>query len=232
MSNSLREQMLKLGLVTPEQAAKPAPVKTHPTRPKGPDSERAGPTSTRGKPPAKHFAAKSQGGARPPIAKNMAPAAKPDPNSSLAAAYKARAEQERLEAEAKKRQAEAKAQAKRERKQKAMALIAGKSLNRQAETGATLEMQGDEVARHFHYGNKIRRLYVTPEQRNALNVGELGIVQMDGKFFLLPDAIVAEVQSFAPEFVALRGASNEPEANVGSGEYADAKFQIPDDLIW
>ena len=86
-----------------------------------------------------------------------------------------------------------------------------------------------EIARHFNYGGKIKRVHVTPEQLKALNAGELGVVQLDGRYLLFPIALVLEAeQVFAPA-VALKV---DPDAPAGDDPYADPAYQVPDDLVW
>jgi uncharacterized protein YaiL (DUF2058 family) len=153
---------------------------------------------------------------------SVAKAAKAPSEPSLAELYRARDQQAEREKQAAQRLAAEKALAKRERKNRAVALIAGKALN----------VKDAEHARHFEYGRKIRRLYVNSEQREQLNAGLLGIAQMDGTFSLVTHAVLLELQSFAPEFVALMGASAEAPAPAVATDYQDAKYQIPDDLTW
>ena len=86
-----------------------------------------------------------------------------------------------------------------------------------------------EIARHFSYGGKIKRVHVTPEQLKAVNAGELGVVQLDGRYLLFPMALVLEAeQVFAPA-VALKV---DPDAPAEDDPYADPAYQVPDDLVW
>lgn len=155
-------------------------------------------------------------------AQPRAPQKKPS-EPSLAELYKAREIQEQKQQQAARAQAEAKAAAKKLRKSQVVQLIAGKALNR----------KDGELVRHFEYAKKIRRIYLSNDQRVALNAGLLGIVQMDGQFSLLEAEIVDQVFALAPEFVALRGASEEPANQIEGGpDYAAAEYQVPDDLMW
>jgi len=174
----------------------------------------------------KRDAAKPKPAPRPAKYPTHVPVAKPPQQPaepSLAELYRARdlAAQKEL-AEAQRLNVE-KALAKRARKNQALALIAGKAVNTN---------EGEQVVRHFEYARKIRRIYLTAEQRTQLNAGELGIVQLDGHFSLLPHAIVAAVHAVAPEFIALMGASSETVLPVEHPDYSDPKHQIPDDLTW
>ncbi len=123
-----------------------------------------------------------------------APRQPKDPNSlSLAEAYKARAQAEQREQAAAKREREAAAAAKRARQAAAEALLEGKALN----------IADAEDSRYLEYGRKIRRVYVTPEQNQAITDGVLGIVQMKGRFLVVEAEVARAVRAAAPEFFAL-----------------------------
>ncbi len=86
-----------------------------------------------------------------------------------------------------------------------------------------------DIARHFEYGGKIKRVHVTAEQLRALNAGVIGVVQQKGRYLLVPADVLAQVEAaFAPA-VALKV---DPSAVAGDDPYADPKFQVPDDLVW
>lgn len=86
-----------------------------------------------------------------------------------------------------------------------------------------------EIARHFPYGGKIKRVYVTAEQLRAINAGELAVVQHMGKFCIVPAAIALQVKSLIPALLALHCDGTEQAV---SEEYADPQFAVPDDLVW
>jgi uncharacterized protein YaiL (DUF2058 family) len=108
MSESLRDQLLKSGLVNKIKAATPSPARAKP-RQTGPRQ----PPSPPGGTPRKNRPAQTQSAAQP----------------DLAHLYALRARQEKQEREAGRRQAEREAREKRERKQKLAQLLAGKALN-------------------------------------------------------------------------------------------------------
>jgi uncharacterized protein YaiL (DUF2058 family) len=83
--------------------------------------------------------------------------------------------------------------------------------------------------RHFEYNGKIRRVYVTPEQLKALNLGELGLVQMDGRYVIVTAVIANEVKSLLPSLIAVL---IDPDAPAGDDPYSDPQFVVPDDLMW
>jgi uncharacterized protein YaiL (DUF2058 family) len=201
MSDSLRDQLLGLGFkpAPKKPAAKPHP---QPARDK------------RGSAPPK-------GGAAP--ARNATPAPRGarrgGTEMDLAKAYAIRAQKEkdeRIEAERQKQEA---ARQRREAKAKLAELVKDKALN----------VADAEIARHFPYGGKIKRVYVTAEQLAALNAGTLGVVQIDGRYLLVDAQTLALAESIFAPAVALKV---DPEAPAQDDPYADPKYQVPDDLVW
>ncbi|QDI03270.1 DUF2058 family protein [Xanthomonas cerealis pv. cerealis] len=177
----------------------------------------------RGRPQA---AGRSQGPSRPQGAPGQQPArpqsARP-PRSrediDLAKAYAIRAQREkdeRIEAERLKQE---QARLRREARAKLDDLLKDQALNH-AEA---------DIARHFPYGGKIKRIYVTAEQLKALNAGELGVLQQNGRYLLVTAALLDQAEAIFPASVALRV---DPNATAEEDPYADPKYQIPDDLVW
>ena len=137
----------------------------------------------------------------------------------LAKAYAIRAQKEkdeRIEAERVKQE---EARQRREARARLAEALKDKALN---------DPQA-EIARHFPYGGKIKRIYVTPAQLQALNAGELGVVQLDGRYVLVDAPMLEQAEAIFPPAVALRV---DPSAPTADDPYADPKFQVPDDLVW
>ena len=87
-----------------------------------------------------------------------------------------------------------------------------------------------EIARHFPYGGKIKRIYVTADQLKALNAGELGVVQLDGRYLLVTRRAAGAGRS---DLRRRRSRSRSiPNAPAGDDPYADPQYQVPDDLVW
>ena len=99
----------------------------------------------------------------------------------LAKAYAIRDSTERADRDRAQREAEQRAREKKERRQRLMQLLDGKAQN----------AEDADIARHFPHANKIRRVYVTPAQLPRLNGGELGIVQLAGRYMIV-DAATAK----------------------------------------
>ena len=211
MSDTLRDQLLGLGF-----KPAPKPAKSSPAPGSGKKSAAHAKPRVEGKPgqaPHRHGPRKDGPQARTPH--------KPRPQGDidLAKAYAIRSQrekEERIEAERLKQE---EARQRREARAKLDALLKDKALN-QAEA---------EIARHFPYGGKIKRIYVTAEQLKALNAGALGVVQLNGRYLLVDAATLAEAEAVFPPAVALKV---DPDAPAADDPYADPKYQVPDDLVW
>ena len=207
-SNSLRDQLLGLGF---KDAPRPPPRPKHDAQ-KGKPGQggkpahagRPGPAgkpARNGKPPQRPHAGKSR------------------EDIDLAKAYAIRAQKEkdeRIEAERLKQE---EARLRREAKAKLEAFLKDKALN----------AADAEHVRHFEYGGKIKRVHVTASQLKALNAGELGVVQMNGRYLLVDAATLAEAEAIFAQAVALKV---EPNAPAGDDPYSDPQYQVPDDLVW
>jgi len=220
MSNSLRDQLMGLGF-------KPAPKPERPAHAKGGKPEN--------RPGGKPQGAQPQGGkpqgrpdgrrqdARRPDARKPGQRHGGKPQSrediDLAKAYAIRAQREkdeRIAAEAAKQE---EARQRREARAKLAELVKDKALNDAAA----------EIARHFPYGGKIKRIYVNEAQLRQLNAGELGVLQMDGRYLLVTAELLAQAEAIFAPAVALKV---DPQAPAADDPYADPQYQVPDDLVW
>ncbi|MEM7707561.1 MAG: DUF2058 family protein [Pseudomonadota bacterium] len=113
---------------------------------------------------------------------------------TLAAAYSERARDEQ-------RQRDATAREKRLEQQRRKAL--NDALAKLIKP-ASLNSQDADIDRFFEYAGKIRKIFVTEEQQQALNRGELGIVTFRGGYHLVLPAIVEQVAEVKEEAVAFR----------------------------
>ena len=231
MSNSLRDQLLGLGYQPapkperkPELRQEPRQERNSPGRPQAagqrPPGER--PTGRTGEPrPA------NRPGNSPPPARNDSrgqrrPAAKPartQEEIDLGKAYALRAQKEkdeRIEAERLKQE-----QARQRREAKAQL---GPLLKDQA-----LNAADADIARHFEYGGKIKRIHVTAAQLQQLNAGQLGVAQLDGRYLLIPIDLLLQAEAIFPQAVALKV---DPDAPASDDPYSDPAYQVPDDLVW
>lgn len=225
MSDSLRDQLLGLGF-------KPAPKPERPAgqKPGGPRPTGQAQGKPHGKPQAKSHAkphgrphgapsGKPGAGERPAQRPGNRPGPRTREEIDLGKAYALRAQREKDERIA----AEAAKQEEARKRREARAQLA------ELVKGQTLNLADADIARHFPYGGKIKRIYVSAEQLKALNAGELGVLQMDGRYLLVSAAMLAQAEEIFPAAVALKV---DPSAPAGEDPYADPMYQVPDDLVW
>jgi uncharacterized protein YaiL (DUF2058 family) len=212
MSN-LRDQLLGLGF-------KPAPKPERPA-----DRKSGGP---QGKPHGKPAHARQGNPAgkpqqRPAHKPGAKPGAKPTSRTreeiDLAKAYALRAQREKDERIAAEAARQEEARKRREARAKLSELVKDKALN----------AADADIARHFPYGGKIKRIYVNADQLKALNAGELGVLQLDGRYVLVSAELIAQAADIFPAAIALKV---DPDAPGEDDPYADPQYQVPDDLVW
>ena len=177
MAESLRDQLLKSGIVKQVREEKrPLPAQG-------------------GKPPFQKHAGK------PPHHKQQGkplPSHKPSQGKSqeeidLAKAYAIRAQTEANERKRAEQAAAEEARLRRERKLKIQQLLEGKTLNKP---------DVDHV-RHFEYGGKIRRVHVDADQLKAINAGELGVIQQQGRYLVVTRELAEQVKAVDANQIAL-----------------------------
>ena len=206
MSDSLRDQLLGLGF-------KPAPTPKPEKRDQRPGSKPGAPPRRDERRPAgkggPREGGRGRGGGRPRTQDEI----------DLAKAYAIRAQREKEERIATEAARQEEARQRREARAKLNEFLKDKALND----------NDADIARHFPYGGKIKRIYVNPEQLRALNAGELGVVQLDGRYVLVTAQVLAEAAAIFAPCVALRV---DPDAPAGDDPYSDPQYQVPDDLVW
>lgn len=212
MSDTLRDQLMGLGF---KPAPKPERKNDGPRRdgrPQGKGGNGNGKPQGAGKgehTPGERRGHGHGGPGKPRSAEEM----------DLAKAYAIRAQKEKEERIETERLKQEEARVRREAKAKLEELLKDKSLNSEAA----------DIARHFPYGGKIKRIYVTAEQLTALNAGELGVVQLNGRYLLVTAEVLAQSEAVFAASVALKV---DPNAPAEEDPYADPQYQVPDDLVW
>lgn len=110
---------------------------------------------------------------------------------SLAAAYAAKEKTEQRE-EATRKAEKMRLDAERKRQNdRLQALLEGKTRNDPEA----------EIPRHFRDGDRITRIYVTPEQQEGLAEGALGIVKLRRRYWLVRDEVAREAAKIKPDAV-------------------------------
>lgn len=229
MSDSLRDQLLGLGfkpVPKPERKPERAPERKSERKSEHKPGGNSDRRPDRNQPPRSGHRADSRkpgndrGAGQRHSSQN--PGGKPARTREeidLAKAYAIRAQREkdeRIEAERLKQE---EARKRREAKAQLETLLKDKALNDPEA----------EIARHFPYGGKIKRIYVNEAQLKALNAGELGVVQQNGRYLLVTAAVLAEAESVFAPCVALKV---DPNAPAEDDPYSDPQYQVPDDLVW
>ncbi|MGK2924867.1 MAG: DUF2058 family protein [Lysobacterales bacterium] len=144
------------------------------------------------------------------------PGQKPGPRSdgelSLDQAYALREQEEQRLAQQARDRKRAEERRRREINDSIRTIIEAHRLNR----------DDAEIARNFMFRGRIRKLYVTPEQQQALSEGQLGIVYLSGSYHVLASEHLDAVRGFSAEHVV--------EQQSGAEDEED--FPVPDDLTW
>ena len=190
MARSLRDELLRAGLVTRDQAARAE-------RGTPPSSKPAGGRRTTAHRVAKHATKRRARDASKP----RLPAPVPVPADSPSAVPESHVRQINLE-------------------------IRG-ILDTEAEKAGT----GEETDAPFHFARKdrIKRIYVSEDQRGRLSKGLLAIVGFGGRHHLVPRSAGERVRELRPEvFVFIPPGEAGPDA-VEEGYEG---YEIPDGLVW
>ena len=91
-----------------------------------------------------------------------------------------------------------------------------------------LDRKGGEIAYHFTFAKKVKKIYVNNEQQTLLSKGKVGIVTLGNEqFYLVPKPIADKILEREQNFVVQ---SSDKKIDSEKDEYAD--YQIPDDLNW
>jgi len=193
MSKSLQDQLLSLGLAR-----------------KKPGGKRPGKASrgAHGQPAS----SKGQGGKKQPQKRPASASGKDEAAMSLDRAYALRKQEEQKQTD-------------RARKLKQEEVRRRRLLNKEIGAIVNTHRLNDpkaEMPRNFMYKGRIRKVYLTPEQLEALNRGELGIAYLTGSYHLLAPEHVEAIRQISPEHVP----------DLGGESSDDEEFPVPDDLVW
>lgn len=202
MSKSLQDQLKALGLAK-EPAPKPVAKKPHKPNSDSPPHAR--------RPKERALQAKPQGAAPRPRGQFGSPTVDGG-DLTLEQAYDLREQQARAEAEASKESKRLEDLKRRQINNAIRTIVEPHRLNDPAA----------EVARHFIYKGRIRKVSVTLEQFKALNEGKLGLVYLAGGYHVLATEHVNQVRTLSEDHV--------PDLSGGAEE--EEQFPVPDDLIW
>jgi uncharacterized protein YaiL (DUF2058 family) len=201
---SLQEALLKTGLAEDRPKSEPGPRKSRETRRHTVPQPRPG---------------KSSPGVRKTTRvrnDSAVPAVEARQKSDLERAWAARKRAEAAEKERVKQARVADQEARRKRNLALDAIVEGKALN----------IEDAELPRYFEHLGRIRRVLCTPEQRQLINSGALGVVNLRGRYLIVGPDVLEAYRALAADLVPdLSG--KEPEAEA-DGDYPP----VPDDITW
>lgn len=86
-----------------------------------------------------------------------------------------------------------------------------------------------DIAHHFVVGKHVRRLYVTDEQQKRLVAGQLTIVVLGERSYLVPTEITQELAGLDLD-ITIVAANDRREKEDNEAAYG--MYQVPDDLRW
>lgn len=201
---TLQDALLKSGLANEDQKPRKSRKQGGKPRGAGTKSSRAG--------------GKARGGGRDGRSGRRTGPARADRSdrSDLERAWAARRRAEKAEKEREKQARVADQEARRKRNLELDGIVEGRALN----------VESAELPRYFEHIGRVRRVLCTPEQREAINRGELGIVGLRGRYLIVEPDVLARYRAIAPDLVPdLSG--REPEAEQ-EGDWPE----VPDDLTW
>ena len=86
-----------------------------------------------------------------------------------------------------------------------------------------------DIPFHFVRGERLKRLYVSEDQRRRLAAGELAIVGFRGRHHLVPRPAGERVRELRPEVFVFIAAG---EGDAGAVEEGYEGYEVPDGLVW
>lgn len=92
-----------------------------------------------------------------------------------------------------------------------------------------IDRSGGNVHYQFVDGKKIKQLYITSAQQDALAWGQIAIVRLGEGYELVPKVVANKISQRDAAVVLVL---NVPADNSDEGEDPYADYQIPDDLMW
>lgn len=82
---------------------------------------------------------------------------------------------------------------------------------------------------HFPRGDRLKRLYVSEDQRRRLVAGELAVVGFRGRHHLVPRPAGERVRELRPEVFVFIAAGDDGANEVEEGYEG---YEVPDELMW
>jgi len=90
----------------------------------------------------------------------------------------------------------------------------------------------DAVPYNFVHGKKIKKIFVTKQQLEALSSGRLVVVNNNGIYHFVDEKVAKQIEQRDPKRIIVAHDANAKPPEPGSDEEFYAKFEVPDDLDW
>ena len=97
---------------------------------------------------------------------------------------------------------------------------------------ASLNQDAADVPYNVLHGSKVRRIYVTAEQRDALAAGTLAVATARGRHHVIPLAVADRIAGLMPAYFVHRADPAAAHDTDAGGDDPYARFKVPDDLMW
>lgn len=97
--------------------------------------------------------------------------------------------------------------------------------------------RGDEAQTPFHFvkGSRVKRIYVTAEQQQALSGDDLAVAAMKGRHYVIPMEIARKIRELIPQYYVSMGSEQVAAPATADNSNVDdeyAGYEVPDDLMW
>lgn len=89
-----------------------------------------------------------------------------------------------------------------------------------------------EIPYNVLHGSKLRRIYVTAEQRDGLGCGKLAIATAKGRHHVVSMALADEISQLMPDYFVYRPKLDDDVAKADDPSDPYADYKVPDDLMW
>ena len=90
----------------------------------------------------------------------------------------------------------------------------------------------EAVPYNFVHGKKIKKIFVTKPQLEALSNGRLFVVNNNGLYHFVDEKVAKQIEQRDPKRIIVAHKDEEKPVEPGSDEEFYAKFEVPDDLDW
>ena len=98
---------------------------------------------------------------------------------------------------------------------------------------ASMKAEGADIPYNVLHGAKVRRIYVTSEQRDGLGTGKFAVATARGRHHIVTMELADEITRMMPDYFVYRpqlGGEADAQADQETDPYAD--YKVPDDLMW